>query len=274
MSTDEAMPAPQGWRDSLRPYLEPAPLAALFLGISSGFPFAMIGATLTTRLAQDGIEKSSVTAFALTFLAYNLKWAWAPAIDRFRIPILGSIGQRRSWLILVGALVFMAVSVLGNLDPKASLAVVALVVFSARPLAVILRTDAPIADRAEERSVGLSLPVRLTTAFLGVFFGLVCAVVFVPALGWLVMMLGMMIVVIGLAVRNEPWGFANVGYEWRLPQWIAFGFASLVMFLLALLIAATDVVTPGIAAGAGALVAASLIVSALLPGRSRGASAA
>jgi hypothetical protein len=154
------------------------------------------------------------------------------------------------------------------------LAVVALVVFSARPLSVILRTDAPTADRAEERSVGLSLPVRLTTAFLGVFFGLVCAVVFVPALGWLVMMLGMMIVVIGLAVRNEPWGFLNVGYEWRLPQWIAFGFASLVMFLLALLIAATDVVTPGIAAGAGALVAASLIVSALLPGRSRGASAA
>ncbi|MBE1526165.1 PAT family beta-lactamase induction signal transducer AmpG [Sphingopyxis sp. OAS728] len=126
MSTDAAMPAPQGWRDSLRPYLEPAPLAALFLGISSGFPFAMIGATLTTRLAQDGIEKSSVTAFALTFLAYNLKWAWAPAIDRLRIPILGSIGQRRSWLILVGALVFVAVSVLGNLDPKASLAVVAL----------------------------------------------------------------------------------------------------------------------------------------------------
>lgn len=85
----------------------------------------MIGATLTTRLAQDGIEKSSVTAFALTFLAYNLKWAWAPAIDRLRIPVIGRIGQRRSWLILVGALVFAAVSVLGNLDPKASLSAVA-----------------------------------------------------------------------------------------------------------------------------------------------------
>src|SRR3546814_9424685 len=36
MSTDAATPAPKGWRDSLRPYLEPAPLAALFLGISSG----------------------------------------------------------------------------------------------------------------------------------------------------------------------------------------------------------------------------------------------
>lgn len=130
MATNSALPTPKGWFDSLRPYFEPAPLAALFLGISSGFPFAMIGATLTTRLAQDGIEKSSVTAFALTFLAYNLKWAWAPAIDRFRIPLLGKVGQRRSWLILVGALVFAAVSVLGNLDPQASLAVVALAAIS------------------------------------------------------------------------------------------------------------------------------------------------
>ena len=61
---------PQG----VRPYFEPAPLAALFLGISSGFAFSMIGATLTTRLAQHGITKSAVTAFALTFLAYNFKF--------------------------------------------------------------------------------------------------------------------------------------------------------------------------------------------------------
>mgnify|MGYP003673349046 CR=1 FL=1 len=63
---------------SLRPYLESAPLAAFFLGVSSGFPYALIGATLTTRLAQDGITKSAVTAFALTFLAYNFKFLWAP----------------------------------------------------------------------------------------------------------------------------------------------------------------------------------------------------
>jgi PAT family beta-lactamase induction signal transducer AmpG len=57
---------------SLKPYLEPAPIGALLLGISSGFPYAMIGATLTTRLAQDGIDKRSVTAFSLAFLVYNL----------------------------------------------------------------------------------------------------------------------------------------------------------------------------------------------------------
>jgi MFS transporter, PAT family, beta-lactamase induction signal transducer AmpG len=123
------MTATMTWRDRLpegiRPYSESAPLAALFLGVSSGFPFAMIGATLTTRLAQDGIDKKAVTAFALTFLAYNLKWAWAPIVDKIRIPGLGVMGQRRSWLLVVGLAVMAAVVFLGSLDPTAALPTVA-----------------------------------------------------------------------------------------------------------------------------------------------------
>ena len=56
------------WLSGIRPYVEKAPLAAFFLGVSSGFPYAMIGATLTTRLAQDGIDKKTITAFTLAFL--------------------------------------------------------------------------------------------------------------------------------------------------------------------------------------------------------------
>ena len=113
------------WLKGLRPYLEPAPLAALFLGISSGFAFAMIGATLITRLAQHGVTKSAVTAFALTFLAYNFKFLWAPIIDHVRLPILGRFGQRRSWLWVTGALVMVAVAALGIADARESLAVFA-----------------------------------------------------------------------------------------------------------------------------------------------------
>src|SRR3989442_7446302 len=109
------------WRSRLpqgvRPYFEPAPLAALFLGISSGFAFSMIGATLTTRLAQHGITKSAVTAFALTFLAYNFKFLWAPIVDNYRLPLIGRFGQRRSWLWLVGVLVMAAGAVLRVADP-------------------------------------------------------------------------------------------------------------------------------------------------------------
>jgi MFS transporter, PAT family, beta-lactamase induction signal transducer AmpG len=115
------------WLKGLRPYLEPAPLAALALGISSGFAFAMIGATLTTRLAQHGFTRSAVTAFTLTFLAYNLKFLWAPLIDHVRLPFLGRFGQRRSWLWLTGVLVMAAVACLGIADPRSSLAMFAVV---------------------------------------------------------------------------------------------------------------------------------------------------
>jgi len=109
-----------------RVYLESGPLAALLLGISSGFAFSMIGATLTTRLAQHGITKSAVTAFALTFLAYNFKFLWAPIVDNVRLPIIGRFGQRRSWLWLVGVLVMAAVAFLGLTDPAAALYEVAI----------------------------------------------------------------------------------------------------------------------------------------------------
>jgi PAT family beta-lactamase induction signal transducer AmpG len=114
------------WLRGVRPYFEAAPLAALFLGISSGFAFAMIGATLTTRLAQHGITKSAVTAFALTFLAYNFKFLWAPIVDNLRLPLIGRWGQRRSWLWLIGVLVMAAVAFLGIADPDQALYVVAI----------------------------------------------------------------------------------------------------------------------------------------------------
>ena len=86
----------RSWVDGVRPYLQKAPLAAFFLGLSSGFPYAMIGATLTTRLAQDGIDKKAVTAFSLAFLVYNLKFLWAWVVDGVKLPLLHRLGQRRA----------------------------------------------------------------------------------------------------------------------------------------------------------------------------------
>jgi MFS transporter, PAT family, beta-lactamase induction signal transducer AmpG len=105
----------------IRPYLAREPLVAFFLGISSGFPYAMIGATLTTRLAQDGIDKRTITAFALAFLVYNLKVFWAWMVDGVRLPLLSGLGQRVSWMLFSGALVIAAVINLALVDPKAGL---------------------------------------------------------------------------------------------------------------------------------------------------------
>jgi len=81
----------------------------------------MIGATLTTRLAQDGIDKKTVTAFTLAFLVYNLKVFWAWVVDGVRLPVLGRLGQRVSWLLLTGAAVIAAVINLAMVDPAADI---------------------------------------------------------------------------------------------------------------------------------------------------------
>ncbi|WP_341711315.1 MFS transporter [Erythrobacter sp.] len=112
--------APESQRSlwaSIKPYLEKESLAAFFLGISSGFPYAMIGATLTTRLAQDNIDKATVTAFTLAFLVYNFKifWAWIP--DGVRLPIIGRLGQRVSWMVVTGLLVAASVINLALANP-------------------------------------------------------------------------------------------------------------------------------------------------------------
>lgn len=105
----------------LAPYAERGPVAVFFMGISSGLAFTMIGATLTTRLKQDGLDKSTITAFTLGFLVYNLKPLWAWMVDGVRLPVIGRLGQRVSWVLLSGVLVIAAIVNLALVDPAASL---------------------------------------------------------------------------------------------------------------------------------------------------------
>ena len=151
----------RAWRsyvpEGVRPYIESAPLAAFFLGISSGLAYAMIGATLTTRLAQYGITKSAVTLFALTFLAFSFKFLWAPLVDNVRIPLLGRFGQRRSWLWLIGVFVMATIAFLGSVDPQQALSTVAiaaiLVGFAGATFDIII--DAYRIELLEPRQLGV-----------------------------------------------------------------------------------------------------------------------
>jgi MFS transporter, PAT family, beta-lactamase induction signal transducer AmpG len=174
------------WLSGIRPYVEPAPLAALFLGISSGFAFAMIGATLTTRLAQYGITKSAVTAFALTFLAYNFKFLWAPLVDNVRLPLLGRWGQRRSWLWLMGAVVMVAVAFLGAADPGEALYLVA---FAAIAVGVAGATfdiiiDAYRIELLEPRQLGVGSGMSQYGWRIGAAAAGALALVLADQLGW------------------------------------------------------------------------------------------
>ncbi len=120
----------KSWPDSLaagvRPYFEPAPLAALLLGISSALIYTMLAATMTQRLSEAGINRKSISAFALALSLYSFKPFWAPFIDRWNIPILAKlIGQRRSLLLVIGAATALALINLALPNPKSEIGTLA-----------------------------------------------------------------------------------------------------------------------------------------------------
>ena len=104
------------WRDALRVYAEPATLRMLFLGFSAGLPLLLVLGTLSFRLREAGIDRTTIGYLTWVGLAYGFKWAWAPLVDRLPLPWLTrALGRRRSWLLasqcaLIGGLIGMALS--------------------------------------------------------------------------------------------------------------------------------------------------------------------
>jgi len=181
-----------GWRSivpaGVRPYVEAAPLTALFLGISSGFPFALLAATLTQRLSEAGIEKKSISAFALALLIYSFKWAWAPLIDRIKLPGSKRFGQRRSWLWLCALLVAAAVAVLGFADPVhdiRSVVIGALLLgFAGASFDIVI--DAYRIETLEPRQLGVGSGMSQYGWRLGAFFAASIALFVAARSNWTV----------------------------------------------------------------------------------------
>jgi len=104
------------WRQALRLYLQPASLRMLALGFAAGLPLLLVLGTLSFRLREAGIDRSTIGYLSWVGLAYGVKWMWAPLVDRMPIPWLTRLlGRRRSWLLLsqiviAGGLVGMALN--------------------------------------------------------------------------------------------------------------------------------------------------------------------
>jgi MFS transporter, PAT family, beta-lactamase induction signal transducer AmpG len=104
---------------TFRPYLRKAPMITFLLGISSGFPLTLLIATMTFWLAKIGIDTATIGFAVALGIPYTLKFLWAPLVDKLPLPFLTkAFGQRRGWMFLVQALLFVAIWQLGASDPK------------------------------------------------------------------------------------------------------------------------------------------------------------
>jgi len=109
--------AVSSWRQSLTVYFHPRVATMLFLGFSSGLPFPLVLTTLSVRLRQSGIDRTTIGYFSLVGLAYSLKYFWSPLVDRFPLPGLRRLGRRRSWILLTQLLAACGLASLALADP-------------------------------------------------------------------------------------------------------------------------------------------------------------
>lgn len=125
-----AIPARPAKPSIWRAFTQPAAWTMFFFGFASGLPFLLVAGTLAYWLREGGLELRDITMIASAGMAYSFKFLWAPLVDRWRLPLLGRLGQRRGWLLLA------MLAVMGGLLAMASVGTGPLPVFVAVTLLV------------------------------------------------------------------------------------------------------------------------------------------
>lgn len=91
----------RSWLADLKVYLEPPVARMLLLGFSAGLPLLLVLGTLSYRLREAGIDRTTIGFLSWVGLAYGFKWVWAPLVDSVPLPLLTrAFGRRRAWLLL------------------------------------------------------------------------------------------------------------------------------------------------------------------------------
>ncbi|WP_460731170.1 AmpG family muropeptide MFS transporter [Lysobacter tyrosinilyticus] len=115
-----------GFFASFVDYWRPGVREMLFLGFAAGLPFPMVLTTLSARLRLAGIDRTTIGLFSLVGLAYSLKFVWSPIVDRYRLPGVGVLGQRRGWMLFAQVGVIAGLVALAFADPASDAERVAL----------------------------------------------------------------------------------------------------------------------------------------------------
>ncbi len=103
-------------------YLDRRMVRILLLGIISGFPWVLIGSSLSLWLKEDGLSRSTIGWAGLIFGVYAINFLWAPVIDRIRIPWLtNKIGHRRGWIVTMQFFILVSLVCWSTIDPTANL---------------------------------------------------------------------------------------------------------------------------------------------------------
>ena len=181
--------------------------AVLVMGLASGLPYNLTDATMQAWLKDTGLSNTTIGWLSLVGLAYTLKPAWAPLLDRYSIPILG---RRRGWIVIFQILLAAALAWMAwhgperGLVPFATLAVVIAVLSASQDIVIdAWRTDLVTVAERGPAATAANLGYRASSWFA--FSG---ALILADQMGWrttyLVMAVVMLAFVVATLVTPEP----------------------------------------------------------------------
>ena len=115
----------QSFSNSFKVYFDQRMIKILLLGAISGFPWVIIGSSLSLWLKEDGLSRSTIGWAGLIFAVYAFNYLWAPIIDRVRIPWLTKkVGHRRGWIITMQTVILLSLISWSFINPSINLALV------------------------------------------------------------------------------------------------------------------------------------------------------
>jgi PAT family beta-lactamase induction signal transducer AmpG len=104
-------------------YLDKRMLRILLLGAISGFPWVLIGSSLSLWLKEEGLSRSTIGWAGLIFAVYAFNYLWAPLVDRLQIPYLTKkLGHRRGWIVLMQIAILICLVTWSFINPTENLA--------------------------------------------------------------------------------------------------------------------------------------------------------
>lgn len=92
---------PKNWRSAFAFYTQRRLLIIFLFGIASGYPWLIIGSSMSAWLNEVGVNRTSIGYFGAVFAAYSVNFLWSPLVDRVRLPFFSRwLGQRRGWILI------------------------------------------------------------------------------------------------------------------------------------------------------------------------------
>jgi PAT family beta-lactamase induction signal transducer AmpG len=181
------------------------------LGFGSGLPFMLVGNTLNYWLADAKVDLAAIGFASWIGLTYIFKFLWGAVVDNVRLPGLGALGRRRSWLILTQVGVAAGLAGMAAIDPKAHLGQLVAVAVGAA-FASAMQDTVVDAWRIEAAETGEELDLLTSAYSLGYRIALILTasvVLFIAQrISWpgayLAFAAAMILPIVGWAFAEEP----------------------------------------------------------------------